>query len=280
LVASRTFYWNNSRSRRQFFETSLITSAITTENNTSMASSLSGYVVIITGASSGIGANLAKYAVKEGAKVVLAARSLEKLNEIVESCGGSAHAIGVRCDVTKRDDHKALLSAAVEKFGKVDCWVNNAGVGMTKAAINLTDDDFDQMMLNNCKSVLYGMQTAVPYFKEKGKGHVINVSSLLGRMPMASVRSMYSASKAAMNSLTSNMRVDLQNEGFKDVQVSLFSPGVVATDFGLNAVGGGPDNRKMPGAQPVEEVSAALAHLMVTKEADVYSRDSYKGEMK
>jgi NAD(P)-dependent dehydrogenase (short-subunit alcohol dehydrogenase family) len=97
---------------------------------------------------------------------------------------------------------------------------------------------------------------------------------------MASVRSMYSASKAAMNSLTSNMRVDLQNEGFKDVQVSLFSPGVVATDFGLNAVGGGPDNRKIPGAQPVEEVSAALAHLMVTKEADVYSRDSYKGEMK
>jgi NAD(P)-dependent dehydrogenase (short-subunit alcohol dehydrogenase family) len=97
---------------------------------------------------------------------------------------------------------------------------------------------------------------------------------------MASVRSMYSASKAAMNSLTSNMRVDLQNEGFKDVQVSLFSPGLVGTDFGLNAVGGGPDYNLLPGAQPVEEVAAALAHLMVTKEADVYSRDSYKGEMK
>ena len=243
-----------------------------------MASSLSGLVIVITGASSGIGGSFAKYAVKQGAKVVLAARSVENLNKVVDSCGGTNYAIGVQCDVTKRDDHKALLAAGVAKFGRVDCWVNNAGVGMSKAALTITDDDFDLMMLNNCKSVMYGMQTVVPYFKEKGKGHVVNVSSLLGRMPMASVRSMYSASKAAMNSLTTNVRVDLQNEGFKDIQVSLFSPGVVATDFGLNAVGsGGPDNRLMPGAQPVEEVSAAISRLLVTKEADVYSRASYKG---
>lgn len=243
-----------------------------------MASSLSGLVIVITGASSGIGGNFAKYAVKEGAKVVLAARSVENLNRVVDSCGGTNHAIAVRCDVTKRNDHEELLAAGVAKFGRVDCWVNNAGVGMTKAALTITDDDFDLMMLNNCKSVMYGMQTVVPYFKEQGKGHVVNVSSLLGRMPMASVRSMYSASKAAMNSLTANVRVDLQNEGFKNIQVSLFSPGVVATDFGLNAVNGGPDNRAIPGAQPVEEVSAAISRLLVTKEADVYSRASYKGE--
>lgn len=243
-----------------------------------MASSLSGLVIVITGASSGIGCNFAKYAVKEGAKVVLAARSVENLNRVVDSCGGTNHAIAVRCDVTKRNDHEELLAAGVAKFGRVDCWVNNAGVGMTKAALTITDDDFDLMMLNNCKSVMYGMQTVVPYFKEQGKGHVVNVSSLLGRMPMASVRSMYSASKAAMNSLTANVRVDLHNEGFKNIQVSLFSPGVVATDFGLNAVNGGPDNRSIPGAQPVEEVSAAISRLLITKEADVYSRASYKGE--
>lgn len=212
-----------------------------------MSASLSGLVVVITGASTGIGATLAKHAVKEGAKVVLAARSVDKLGEIVEVCGGSAHAIAVQCDVTKRDDHLNLLAVAIEKFGHIDCWINNAGVGISKPVLTISDEDFDLMMLNNCKSVLYGMQTVVPYYKTQGKGQVINVSSLLGRMPMASVRAMYSASKASMNSLTTNMRVDLHTEGFDNIQVSLFSPGVVATDFGLNAVGGGPDNRKMPG---------------------------------
>lgn len=178
---------------------------------------------------------------------VLASRTIEKLNEVVEACGGSTHAHAVVCDVTKRGDHAALLEAAIAKFGHVDCWVNNAGVGISKPVLTITDEDFDFMMLNNCKSVLYGMQTVIPYYKTQGKGHVINVSSLLGRMPMASVRAMYSSSKASMNSLTANMRVDLHNEGFNDIQVSLFSPGVVATDFGLNAVGGGPDNKLMPG---------------------------------
>ena len=210
-------------------------------------SSLAGLVVVITGASSGIGAAVAKHAVKEGAKVVLASRTIEKLEEIAQLCGGSEHAFAVQCDVTKRSDHQALLEAAISQFGRVDCWVNNAGVGMSKPVITITDDDFDSMMLNNCKSQLYGMQTVISYYKTQGKGQVINLSSLLGRMPMASVRAMYSASKAALNSLTANMREDLHNEGFNDIQVSLFSPGVVATDFGLNAVGGGYDSRMMPG---------------------------------
>ena len=212
-----------------------------------MSASLSGLVVVITGASSGIGATLAKHAVNEGAKVVLASRSVDKLNDIVKMCGGSDYAIAVPCDVTKRGDHSNLLTVAIEKFGHIDCWVNNAGVGISKPALKISDEDFDLMMSYNCKSVLYGMQTIIPYYKTQGKGQVINVSSLLGRMPMASVRAMYSASKASMNSLTANMRVDLQTEGFNEIQVSLFSPGVVATDFGLNAVGGGPDNRQMPG---------------------------------
>lgn len=247
------------------------------ELESKMPGTLSGLVIVITGASSGIGANLAVQAVKEGAKVVLAARGIDKLNEVVQSCGGKDFAIGIACDVTKIEDQRSLLAAAINKFDHVDCWVNNAGVGMSKPALNITDHDFEMMMLINCKSVLYGMQTVVPYFKKQGKGHVINISSLLGRVPLASVRAMYSASKAAMNSLTTNVREDLHDEGFKDIQVSLFSPGLVATDFGLNAVGGGMDYNTLPHAQPVDEVSAAICSLMITKEADVYSKDTYKG---
>ena len=141
---------------------------------------------------------------------------------------------------------------------------------------DLSEEDFDSMMAVNAKSVLYGMQTAIPYFKTRRKGHVINVSSLLGKVPMSSHRAMYSASKAAMNSLTCNMRVDLQNEGYEKIHVSLFIPGLVATDFGLHAIGGGPNSRDLPGAQPVEEVIDMLVDLILHPRAELYTRPSYK----
>lgn len=188
----------------------------------------------------------------------------------------------------------------------MDSYVNNAGIGMSCPALELTEEHVDQMVNINLKSVLYGMQTAVKYYKSTAakQGQVINVSSMLGRVPFASFRAMYSASKAAINSLTCNVRVDLQNEaraptapgvlsskrqsrvraplpsqGLSDIRVALFTPGVVATDFGLNAIGGGPDNRSLPGAQPVEEVAAAIAAMIEDPAAsvDVYSRPAYKG---
>jgi short-subunit dehydrogenase len=240
---------------------------------------LAGKTVVITGGSSGIGRSLAKLVVSKGGKAILAARNEDKLAEALKEIGVPNSSFAVRCDVTKREDHKKLLQTAVERFGAVDVYVNNAGVGMSRPVLELTNDDFDSMMNLNCKSVLYGMQVCLPYFKENRKGHVINVSSLLSRLPhTASMRSMYSASKAAMNSLTCNARGDLRAEGFtaNEIQVSLFIPGVVATDFGLNAVHGGPDNRKFPWAQPVDEVAEAIADLMINRQPEVYSRSSYK----
>jgi NADP-dependent 3-hydroxy acid dehydrogenase YdfG len=191
-------------------------------------------VVVITGASAGIGYALAKLLAKDGAKVVLAARTEDKLVSVVEECGGITNALAVKCDVTKRSDHEMVLAAAIEKFGRVDCWINNAGVGMSKPVLEITDEDFDLMMSCNCKSVLYGMQTVVPYYKLHGKGQIINVSSVLGRTPYVSVRCMYGASKHAMNALTANMRLDLQNDGFKDIYIGLFSPGMSKTDENMN----------------------------------------------
>lgn len=236
-----------------------------------------GKVIIITGASSGIGLSLAAKVVSLGARVVLAARNIEILEKIAEKLGGMDKALPVKTDVTVRNDHINLLSKTLAHFGKVDVWVNNAGVGISKPVMEITDEDFDFMMLTNTKSVLYGMQTVVPYFKERGAGHIINVSSFLGKVPFASFRSAYSASKAAMNSLTVNTRVDLKNEGFNDIHVSLFSPGVVATEFGVNCLHGGPDSRILPGSQPVSEIADLIADLINLPKPNVYSRPALQG---
>lgn len=144
--------------------------------------SLRGNVVVITGGSSGIGAELGKAVVAQGGHIVLASRRVDVLEQIKEICGGDQNVLIVKCDVTVRQDHEDVLEAAVARFGKIDVWVNNAGVGMTKKALDITEDDFDFIMNVNCKSVLFGMQTAASYFKSVGSGHIINISSLLGRV--------------------------------------------------------------------------------------------------
>lgn len=224
-------------------------------------------VVVITGASSGIGAALAENLGKQGAKLVLVARREKELGEVAQRCGGEAEA--VVADVTKRDDWKRIIAKAIERFGHVDVLVNNAGRGISRMVSELTDEDIDEMILVNVKSVLYGMQAVLPHFKEKNKGHIINISSMLGRIPFAPIRSAYAAAKHAMNSLTANLRMELGYQ-YKGIHVSVVLPGVVHTDFGLNAKHGGPDNRKMPG-QSAEEVAAVIADVIANPKPDVYT---------
>lgn len=150
-------------------------------------------------------------------------------------------------------------------------WVNNAGRGISRMVSELTDEDFDEMMQVNVKSVLYGMQAALPHFRTRGQGHIINVSSMLGRVPFAPIRSAYSASKHAMNALTANLRMELRAQG-SGIHVSCVHPGVVATEFGLNARHGGMDSRSFPGAQTQEEVAAIIAGVIEKPRADVYTR--------
>src|SRR5580692_467142 len=227
-------------------------------------------VVVVTGASAGIGASLARELGKRGASVVLAARRADKLAEVASSIGPSA--LAVPADVTKRPDVERIASAAKERFGHVDAWVNNAGRGISRHVLELTDDDVDQMIRDNVKSVLYGMQVIVPHFKERRRGHLVNVSSMLGRIPFAPIRSAYSAAKAAMGSLTETLRMDLSS-GYPDVRVTCIYPGVVTTDFGLNALGGGPDSRSFPGGQTPEEVGHIIADAIEQRRGgDVYTR--------
>jgi NADP-dependent 3-hydroxy acid dehydrogenase YdfG len=227
-------------------------------------------VIVITGASDGIGAALAKKLSTTGAKLVLAARREGPLEEVARATG----ALAVVTDVTRRDQVQRLFDRAVATHGRVDVWVNNAGRGISKSVLELTDADVDEMMLVNVKSVLYGMQVVAPHFRERKSGQVVNVSSLLSRVPFAPQRSAYNAAKHAMNSLTANVRTELKAAA-PDVHVTLVLPGVVATHFGNNALGGGVDSRTMPNAQPVEEVAQVIADAIATPVDEVYTRPEY-----
>jgi NAD(P)-dependent dehydrogenase (short-subunit alcohol dehydrogenase family) len=146
---------------------------------------------------------------------------------------------------------------------------------MTRGILELSDDDLDTMIRDNVKSVLYGMQAIVPHFKARKQGHLVNVSSLLGRIPFAPFRAAYEAAKAAMQSLTETMGSELA-QPFPEVRVTCFYPGVVATEFGLNAVGGGPDSRTLPHSQTPEEVATVIADLLEQRRGgDVYSRPEF-----
>jgi short-subunit dehydrogenase len=240
-------------------------------------------VVVITGASSGIGAELARQLGRRGDSLVLAARretELESVADEVRASGGTA--VTVRTDVTRRADIEKLRDAALEAFGRVDVWVNNAGQGITRWVLDLTDEDVDSIMAVNLKSALYGMQAIVPYFKERGEGHVINVSSFLGRVPVASFRSVYSAAKAAVNSLSANVRMDLARE-YPNVHVSVFMPGIVATEFRNNVLGGAPADWSGVGtgaagaSQNVDEVAALMVQLIENPVPEMFSNPASAG---
>jgi NAD(P)-dependent dehydrogenase (short-subunit alcohol dehydrogenase family) len=226
-------------------------------------------VLIITGASSGIGAALAEMAAAEGARVALLARREGELRRVAGRCGSEA--LPIVTDVTSREQVQRALAEALARFGRVDVWVNNAGRGISRLVSELTDQDFDEMMLVNVKSALYGMQAVLPHFRERAAGHIINVSSMLGRVPFALPRSAYSAAKHALNSLTANLRMELRAQ-HPGIMVSCVHPGVVATDFGNHALHGGMDSRQMPGAQTAEEVARVILDLIRQPRADVYTR--------
>ncbi|MGZ4886231.1 MAG: SDR family oxidoreductase [Candidatus Aminicenantales bacterium] len=227
---------------------------------------------VVTGASSGIGAATAKRLGAEGWNLALAARRQRELELVAAGSGG--HVLPVVADVTRRGDVERLLDEAVRKFGKVDVWINNAGRGVGKKVLDLTEQEFDEIVAVNLKSVFYGMQVAASHFEQRGEGHLINISSFLGRVPLVTFRSVYNAAKAAVNVLTANLRMDLRLS-YPRIHVSLVMPGTVKTDFGRNALGGTPP---MPpgGRSPIlpqtpEEVAEMVWALIESPKAELYT---------
>ena len=236
-------------------------------------------VAVITGASSGIGAALAERMDSAGHSVVLVARRADALQQVAAKCAGRAHPIVA--DVTSRANVRRVVAESIATFGRIDVWINNAGQGITRPPSELTDDDIDVMMAVNVKSALYGIQEVLPHFKARGSegdGHIINVSSMLGRTPFATFRSAYSGAKHFLNALTTMLRAEVQ-ETHPGIQFSTVSPGVVRTEFGVHALHGGPDSRALPGSQSAEEVAAVIATVVDTRRPDVYTRPGSQGQV-
>ena len=235
-----------------------------------------GRVVVITGASSGIGAALARLLGSRGSSLVLGARRESELRQVAQASAPSA--VPVVADVTRRADVLRLRDEALKAFGQVDVWVNNAGRGISRSVLELTDADLDEMIAVNVKSALYGMQAIVGHFKERGQGHLVNVSSFLGRVPMVASRSAYNGAKSALNALTANLRQDLRAT-HPQIKVSLVMPGMVATNFARNALGASGQAWAGGGAahtQTAEEVAQAIAGLIENPVPELYTQPAQK----
>jgi len=192
-------------------------------------SNIADKVVVITGASSGIGESTAKLLARHGAKVVMGARRKDRIDAVVkEISGAGGKAIGFAVDVTKRAELEALIKGAVDSFGRVDVMVNNAGI-MPIAPIKLLKvEEWDRQIDVNIKGVLYGVAAALPQMQKQKSGHIINVASVFGIKVFAPGGTVYSATKSAVRALTEGLRVELHSE---NIRCTMISPGAVATEI-------------------------------------------------
>jgi NADP-dependent 3-hydroxy acid dehydrogenase YdfG len=193
-----------------------------------MKDNIEGKVVVITGASSGLGEATAKRLSEEGAVLVLAARRaerIEKLTNTIEENGGKAVAIST--DVTNAQQVQSLVDSAVQKFGKVDVILNNAGLMPLSSLESLKVHEWEQMIDVNIKGVLYGIAAALPYMKKQKSGHFINVSSVAGHKIFGG-SAVYSATKRAVRVISEGLRQEVTPY---NIRTTIISPGAVKTEL-------------------------------------------------
>jgi NADP-dependent 3-hydroxy acid dehydrogenase YdfG len=187
-------------------------------------------VFLITGASTGIGAATARAAVEAGYRVVLAARSVEKLEALAEELGGDARALAARCDVTEWGDQEALARRALETFGRIDVVFANAGFGAKRGFREETPDFWRSMVLTNVLGPALTIRATLDALKET-RGHFVLTSSVAGRRALPG--SLYSSTKWAVTGMGEALRQELNGTG---VRVTLIEPGMVDTPFFDNPV--------------------------------------------
>lgn len=189
-----------------------------------MTRSLQDTVVCITGASRGLGASLAKAFDARGARLVLAARTADQLVEVAASCRDAAT---FPCDVRDPERVAALVAFAVERFGRLDVMVNNAGLAVYGPVLDSTPDDVDRMIDTNVKGVIYGSQAALRVMEDQQSGLIVNVSSIAGKLHLPN-EAVYNASKWAVNGFTGTLRLEANRFG---VKVTCACPGGIDTPF-------------------------------------------------
>jgi NADP-dependent 3-hydroxy acid dehydrogenase YdfG len=193
-----------------------------------MGNNIEGKVVVITGASSGLGEATARRLSDEGAIVVLGARRSDRLQTLVsEITGKGGKALAKATDVTQVDEVRALVDAAAQAYGRIDVMINNAGLMPQSPLERLKIDDWDRMIDVNIKGVLYGIAAALPYMKAQKSGHFINVSSVAGhKVRRGGV--VYSATKHAVRVISEGLRQEVKPY---NIRTTVISPGAVATEL-------------------------------------------------
>jgi len=193
-----------------------------------MSNNIKAKVVVITGASSGLGEAAARLLSAEGATVVLGARRVDRLKSLAdELTAKGGRALAVATDVTHCDQVKRLVDAAVQKFGRIDVMINNAGLMASSPLERLKIDDWDRMIDVNLKGVLYGIAAALPYMKQQKAGHIINVSSVAGHKVRAG-GAVYAATKHAVRALSEALRLEVKPY---NIRTTVISPGAVVTEL-------------------------------------------------
>jgi NADP-dependent 3-hydroxy acid dehydrogenase YdfG len=194
-----------------------------------MTANIRGKVVVITGASSGIGESAARLLAVNGAKVVLGARRKDRIDAVVQDItanGGSA--LGFKTDVTKRADVEALVKGAIDEHGRIDVIVNNAGIMPIAPMAALKVEEWDRMIDVNMKGLLYGVAAVLPIMQKQKQGHIINIASVFGIKVFAPGGVVYSATKFAARAVTEGLRMELKAD---NIRCTMISPGAVATEI-------------------------------------------------
>jgi NADP-dependent 3-hydroxy acid dehydrogenase YdfG len=181
---------------------------------------------VITGASTGIGAATARRAVEFGHRVVLAARSEDKLEALAQELGGDEQAIAVRCDVTSWDDQQALVEAALDRFGRMDSYFANAGFGANRGFLEESVEHWKSMIDTNVLGCALSIRASLGHFKKHNAGHLILTSSIAGRRALPG--SLYSATKHAVTAMGEALRQEIADTG---IRMTLIEPGMVDTPF-------------------------------------------------
>jgi NADP-dependent 3-hydroxy acid dehydrogenase YdfG len=185
-------------------------------------------VMLITGASTGIGAATARHAVAAGWRVALGARSEDKLAQLVGELG-EENAVAARCDVTEFSDVEGFVASTLDRFGRLDAAFANAGFGAARGFLKEDPDQWRRLVLTNVLGVAYTIRAVMPHFTERGEGHFVLTSSVAGRRSLPG--SLYSATKWAVTGMAESLRQELRQDEHSRVRVTLVEPGMVDTPF-------------------------------------------------
>lgn len=214
-------------------------------------------VLLITGASSGIGAACARAAREAGYRLVLGARSEDKLERLADELGGDEAATWQRCDVTEWDDQQALVATALERFGRLDAYFANAGFGATRGFLEETPEQWRSMIDTNVYGAALSIRAVLPHFREVDGGHLLLTGSVAGRVALPG--SLYSATKWAVTAIGEGLRKEVFDTPIK---VTVVEPGMVDTPFFDTSPGSG-------ALQPEDIARAVLYALSQPAHVDV-----------